>query len=137
MKITIKTQISSNNEMEQLKEYLKNNHGDFIIEEHTETIYVLSDNKINDIIINDKIIDNQLFEYEIRDRTDFIENLIGWIGEADGNNKVLMLQDLEMLLNVTDDYIFSSISTNDYIYIGCGNFDETCMALLELNETIK
>lgn len=47
-----------------------------------------------------------------------------------------MTADLSMLMDVTDDYIFSSINTNDYIYIGCIEFENTCKELLELNKTL-
>ncbi len=99
----------------------------------SEKSYVLSENAINGIAISEKIHDKELFEYEIRDREDFIDNLICWIAEAKGSDKLLMKQDLVLLLGVEDDYILSSISTNKYLYEGCSEFNNTCKQLLELN----
>lgn len=95
--------------------------------------YILSEDAINGIDIKEV----KLFEYRITDRVNFLDELIGWIGEAKGNNKVLMKEDLELLMNVKDDYIFSSISTNKYLYVGCDEFEETCKELLELNSEQK
>ena len=97
---------------------------------------ILGNNSINGIKLNEKIRNEELFEYQIRDREDFIENLYSWIAEAKGNDKILMKEDLQELLGVEDNYIFSSINTNHYIYVGCSDFDETCKELLALNETI-
>ena len=83
-----------------------------------------------------KIADKELHEYSIIYREDLIDSLIGWIAEA-GNDKLLMLQDLEMLMGVTDDYILTSNSTNSYLYQGCDDFNSTCKELLELNESIS
>ena len=99
--------------------------------------YTLSEGAINGIAINEKIRGEELFEYEIIDREDFVDTLIGWIDEARGNDKILMREDLELLLTVEDDYIFSSISTNCYLYDGCSEFNEKCEELLELSKTIK
>lgn len=108
-------------------------------EQSEEILYKLGDDSIHivgshGVQINEKIIDKELFEYRITYREDFIDDLIGWISEARESSKFIMKQDLEMLMKVEDDYIFSSISTNDYIYVGCKEFNETCKELLELNE---
>ena len=99
--------------------------------------YTLGENNINGTSINKKIQREELHEYEIRDREDFIDTLIEWIGEARGSDKVLMREDLELLLDVEDDYILSSNSTNSYLYQGCSEFEETCKELLELNLEFK
>ena len=44
--------------------------------------------------INDKIKDEDLFEYYIIDREDFIDTLFDWISEAKESDKFLMKQDL-------------------------------------------
>ena len=102
-----------------------------------ESEFVLSENAINGIQIQEKIFDQELFGYRIRDRKDFIDELTRWIGECGfdrQSDKALMQADLEMLLEVEADYMFESISTNEYIYEGCYNFDDTCKELLELNK---
>jgi hypothetical protein len=67
-------------------------------------------------------------------RKDFITELINWISEAEGSNKLLMTQDLEMLMEKNDDYILSSNSTNSYITKTDANFNDTCKELIELSE---
>jgi len=109
----------------------------FRLNESTEIEYTLGDNTINGVEIHEKISQDQLFDYEIRNREDFIDDLIDWISEASGNNKELMKDDLKMLFRIDDEYIFSSISTNDYIYKECGNFNDTCQELLDFNENFE
>ena len=143
MKIIIDTHFSSREEVEELKDFLSKNCWSFKIEgsNHEEKpLYTLSENAINDISINEKIRDEELFEYKIIDRKDFISDLIGWISEADRARRgdvELMKEDLDMLMGVKDNYIFSSISTNDYIYEGCSDFNKTCEDLLELNKSLS
>lgn len=109
-------------------------------EEEEEVLYVLSEDAINSIKINERIPDEELFEYRIIDRKDFLDELIRWIGECDrsrANDKFLMTEDLKLLMDVEDEYILSSISTNAYLYQGCTKFNETCEELLKLNKKIK
>ena len=140
MKITIDTHYCSKEELKTLTNYLKKRCWDFKVEEKQkfkEEEFVLTDNAINGVSINEKINDEELFEYRIIDRKDFIYELIGWIAESKNSDKILMKNDLELLLEIEDDYIFSSISTNDYIYTGCSEFDDTCKELLELNNSMS
>ena len=97
--------------------------------------HIITEDKINGIVINDKIREEDLHEYYITHRESFIDELIGWISEA-RNDKQLMKDDLKMLMSVEDEYILSSNSTNSYKYEGCSDFDSTCKELLELNETL-
>jgi hypothetical protein len=99
--------------------------------------YVLGEDSINGIVINEKIFDEELFEYKIIERDSFIDDLIDWISEAKGSDKVLMKADLKMLIQLKDDYIFSSISTNDYVKKGDPRFNDLCKELLELNDSLK
>lgn len=101
-----------------------------------EIIYVLGENTINGVSLNEKIRDEELHEYHIIEREDFIDTLIGWIAEAEGANKEMMRDDLDMILTWDDEYIFSSNSTNSYIQQGDSNFNETCKELLELSESL-
>ncbi len=92
--------------------------------------------KSHGVKINKKISDEELFEYRITYREDLIDNLFTWISEAT-NDKLIMIEDLKLLLSLEDEYIFSSISTNDYIYSGHSDFNSTCEELIKLNKTIK
>ena len=47
-----------------------------------------------------------------------------------------MRNDLELLLTVEDDYILSSVSTNEYLYNGCSEFNETCKELIALSDSM-
>lgn len=100
-------------------------------------LYTLSENSINDITLNEKIVTEELHEYYIVSRIDFIDDLFSWISEARNHDKLLMKQDLEMLMGWKDDYIFSSNSTNSYIGKDSSEFKETCEELLKLNLEIK
>jgi len=101
--------------------------------------YVLSENAINGITLNTKIKDEELHEYYIIDRKEFISELIRWTAEASrdlsrANDEQLMKQDLEMLIDWKDDYILTSNSTNSYVKNGDAEFNEICGELLELNK---
>lgn len=133
-KITIDPHNCSREEYQELLNYLEENCWDYSQEEKEEEIlYVLGDNSINGIKINEEIFNEEKFRYTIIDRSDFIDTLIGWIAEAT-QSKELMKQDLFMLQEWNDDYIFSSILTNEYIRQGDAEFDELCEELLKLNE---
>lgn len=87
---------------------------------------------INGIQINENIFNEDLFEYRIVSREGLIYDLMHWISE-ESKDKALMRKDLEMLMKLDDEYIFSSVSTNDYIHSFHADFDSTCEELLELN----
>ena len=81
---------------------------------------VIKINENHDYTINSEPITTDIMEevgYTIVDREEFIDDLISWIAESDHNSKdrVLMKSDLEYLMSLDDRYIFSSLSTNEYI----------------------
>jgi hypothetical protein len=94
---------------------------------------------INNIKINEKIFTDELCDYILRERDDQIDNLIDWIGEAKDNDKQLMKDDLKYLIDLNDTYIFSSISTNEYIAESDNKerFNEICEEILKLNNELK
>jgi len=144
MEIIINTHNCSREELQELKDYLSNNSWDFKTneEEEDDSIYSLRDNAIFSLLgkgetkIHELISNQELFEYRIIDRKEFINTLIDWIGEAT-QDKELMKQDLFMLQEWDDEYIFSSISTNEYIRQEDSNFNELCENLLALNESTE
>lgn len=91
--------------------------------------------KINGISINEKIFNQELHDYKAIEREDQIDHLIDWIGEAKGNDKELMKDDLKYLIGLSDEYLFSSISTNDFIAKSDDEkkFNEICEEILKLN----
>ena len=107
--------------------------------EEFPTEYTLGDDTINGVAINEKIRQEELFEYQIIHRENFLANdLIVWIGECKRiNEKQLMLDDLKYLFTLEDEYIFSSVSTNKYVCKSDDEFNEICEELLELNNSLK
>ena len=90
---------------------------------------------INNILINGEIFQEEKHEYTAIEKEDQIDHLISWISEAKGNDKELMIDDLKYLINLKDEYLFSSISTNDFIAKSDDeeNFNRICKELLKLN----
>ena len=138
MKITIDTHNCSREELAELKEYLEEKCWDFKTDEvkEVEHKYALREDCIyvvgsHGVTLNEKIRQEELHEYSIIDRKEFIDELIRWISEA-RNDKELMKQDLFMLQEWEDDYILSSNSTNSYIRQGDSDFDKTCEELIEI-----
>jgi hypothetical protein len=99
-----------------------------------------TDYTINDIAINEKVRHEELFNYTIIHRESFIDELIGWIAEAQRGGRsdaMVMKEDLKFLLTIEDEYIFSSVSTNNYVCKSDDEFNEICEELLELNNSLK
>jgi len=91
---------------------------------------------INDIEINESIFDDEKVEYFIKEREDFIDTLIDWIGDCGRdreNDKNLMKEDLKMLINRKEKFLFSSISTNNYVFSDDEDFNSICEEILKLN----
>jgi hypothetical protein len=109
------------------------------VDEFEEDIeYTLGDDTINGIAINEKIREEDLFEYKIIHRESFIDELIGWISECNRpSDKEMMKDDLKYLFTIEDEYIFSSSSTNEYITKNMGIFNDTCEELLKINNSLK
>ena len=98
--------------------------------------YILTENCINGIELDEKIRDEEVHEFSIIHRESFIDELINWISEA-RTDKGLMKKDLKELMNWDDEYILRSNSTNHYIGVNSDDYEETCIELLELNESLK
>jgi hypothetical protein len=97
--------------------------------------FILTEDSINGIKINDKIREEELHEFSIIHRDSFLDELIGWISEA-SKDKELMKQDLKVLMSWNDEYILTSNITNHYIGIDSSDYEETCAELLELNASM-
>lgn len=96
------------------------------------------DYQINDIMINNKIFDEELYPYRIEEREEIINNLVMWISQTT-KDKGLMMEDLKYLINLPNKYVFSSIETNEYIAISDNKeeFDKICFDLLELSKEVE
>ena len=91
---------------------------------------------INGTLIKDEIFNEEKSEYRLVEREQQIDYLIDWISEAKGNDKDLMKEDLKYLMGLKDEYVFSSISTNEFIAQSDDeeDFNQICKELLELNK---
>lgn len=97
---------------------------------------------INGILINEDIFNEEKADYRLIEREELINDLIMWIEECGSDresDKFLMKEDLKYLMDLKDYYIFSSISTNDYIAKSDDfeGFKEICEEILKLNEELK
>ena len=90
---------------------------------------------IDGIKIKEEIHQEGLSDYQITNVADFIEDLIDWIGEAT-RDKEIMKQDLKYLINLDDEFMFSSIQTNEYICFSDNQekFNELCLEFIELSK---
>jgi len=72
------------------------------------------------LVDNDEEFPDAKYQYQIVNREQYIDDLIGWISECGRDsrgesNKKLMKQDLEYLMKLEDEFIFSSLETNDFV----------------------
>ncbi len=97
------------------------------IDDQNETV-------IDGVVINEKIFDEDLYEYRVEVRDESVDNLIGWIAE-DNKDKALMKHDLKYLMSCDDEYMFSSISTNEYVLFSDDeeSFNKIAKEILELH----
>ena len=92
--------------------------------------------EINGVEINNKIFEDEKSDYILIERSEQIDNLISWISECSYDregDKALMKEDLKYLMTLDDEYIFSSIYTNEYIAYSDDptRFYDICRDLLE------
>lgn len=99
--------------------------------------YILGEDSINGEKLHDKIRDEDLHEFHIIDREDYIETIMGWIPNASASDKFLMKQDVKMLMSWDDEYVLSSNSTNTYLHPGDEGYNEACEEILKINESLK
>ena len=95
------------------------------------TITMIGDNYyINATKIPNKVFHQELTEYRIEDRECLIDNLIQWISECRNSDKELMKADLKLLMSIDDEFILSSMRTNDYLYGNSEDFNNQCELIL-------
>jgi len=95
---------------------------------------------VDDIEIDDRVFDDEKTDYIIKERDEFIDTLIDWISECDRDkegDKFLMKTDLKILIKRNDEFMLSSISTNEYLFEGDDDFNFICEEILKLNEGVK
>jgi len=84
---------------------------------------------INKIKIPNKVFREEMVNYQIEDRECLLDNLFMWITEA-RTDKQLMKDDVKLLINLDDEYILSSMSTNHYLYGNSDEFNQRCEEIL-------
>lgn len=95
---------------------------------------------INEDLINEDIFGKEKVDYILREREVLIDDLYIWIGEATGSDKrndlYMMKEDLKYLESLEDEFVFSSISTNEYIAKSDNlkEFNLICKKVLDLNK---
>ena len=97
---------------------------------------------INEDLINENIFGGEKVDYILREREVLIDDLYIWIGEATGSDKrndlYMMKEDLKYLESLEDEFVFSSVSTNEYIAKSDNleGFNSICKEILDLNKTL-
>lgn len=99
----------------------------------------------NRVYINETPIDNKIFQeeksdYQVVSRTRQIDDLIMWISQTKSySDKSAMKEDLKYLLDLQDNFVFSSVSTNEFIAESDNKkeFNKICEEILKLNEEIE
>lgn len=78
--------------------------------------YIIKDQNFSEKTLIDNDDENENILYQIVEREDLVNNLIDWISETNSSSdKEMMKEDLKYLMKLPDLYIFSSLSTNEYI----------------------
>ena len=90
--------------------------------------------------INVNVFDQDMVEYKTVYREDEIGCLIQWISEVKNDyQKSLVMSDLKQLMSISDEYVFSSGSTNDYVSKSEDpeNFNKICNEILGKNKELS
>ena len=98
---------------------------------------------INETLINEKIFQKEEIGYLPIEREQQINDLYIWIGEAIESDRAsdlyLMKEDLHYLESLEDEFIFSSIFTNNFIAKSDDRkeFNAICKDILKINKESK
>ena len=94
--------------------------------------YIYEKYLINDFEINQNV--EYEVGYEIRERESQIDDLINWISESRSSSDTYMMkEDLKQLMSLEDEYVLSSLSTNEFISESedVDRFNEICQELID------
>ena len=93
---------------------------------------------IGDTLINEKIFNEEMSDYAIKDKETEEDNLFMWIAETKSDSdKLLMKRDLRDLQDYEGEYFLSSISTNDFLFPDDPEFHIECDKILKLNKELE
>jgi hypothetical protein len=97
---------------------------------------------INDTEINDEVFNQELVNYRYVDRFDLISDIQDFLYEARRARRLsdaaMMDDDIDYLKTLPDNYVFTSISTNEYIAFSQEpqKFDDICQDILEAHNKL-
>ena len=105
-------------------------------------------NDRNEVVVDDVVIDESVFEdtsvgWKLIWLEDYIDDLISWTGEikrkSNSQHRANMKQDLKLLMTWDDQYIWSRISTNDYVSPSQNQekFNKICQEVLAVNSAVS
>ncbi len=88
--------------------------------------------------IKAEVFDNDMVSHKLVDRKSEIDNLYMMISECGfdrENDKTLMIEDQQYLISLMDEYIFSSVSTNEFVALSENKeqFLQICHSILKAN----
>lgn len=96
---------------------------------------------IDDTEIPWGVFGNEIVDWKLEERDDYVFNLINWIADADYGtaNHRMMLDDLILINNSNDEVFWSSIHTNKFIFRSEDpeQFDEICKEVLEAGKKLE
>ncbi len=106
-----------------------------VVKSNPRIEYIEDHYEIDDIKINEDIFQEEKYDYSIVDVEDEINNLIMFIQESKSDSQAeLMKEDLRQLINCDEEYVFSSVNTNEYIdSTYWDHYNSHCEAILKLN----
>lgn len=97
---------------------------------------------IEDSEIDEEIFDDQKVNYILRTTEELIDNLYDYIGEANRVNRdsdrTLMIKDVRYLHTLEDEFVFSSVETNEYIAASDNpeRFVEICKEIIDAQKAL-
>ena len=105
-------------------------------------------NNRNKVVVDCVVIDDSVFEdtsvgWKLIWLEDYIDDLISWTGEIKRNSnsqhRANMKQNLKLLMTWDDQYIWSSISTNDFVSPSHNQekFNKICQEVLDANRAVS
>ncbi len=97
---------------------------------------------IEDYEIDEEIFDEQKVNYVLRTTEELIDDLYDYIGEASRANRdsdrTLMIEDVRYLHTLKDEFVFSSVETNEYIAASDNpeRFVEICKEIIDTQKAL-
>ena len=91
------------------------------------------------VVIDDRVLEDTSVGWKLIWLEDYIDDLICWTGEIKRNSnsqhRANIKQDLKLLMTWDDEYLWSSISTNNFVSpsLNKEKFNKICKEVLDAN----